>query len=77
MPFGVNSDPNFRAQKQRIRVKVWSFRTAETVVVETHGFDTLAFLEKCKTIKNGGTTYVFEQKPATTIENLCSRLLTI
>ena len=26
MPFGVNSDPGFRAQKQSIRVRVWSFR---------------------------------------------------
>ena len=31
MPFGVNSDPSFRAQKQRIRVRVSSFRTAGTV----------------------------------------------
>ena len=33
MPFGVNSDPSFRAQKRRIRVRVSSFRTAETVAV--------------------------------------------
>ena len=32
MPFGVNSDPSFRAQKQRIRVRVSSFRTAGTVI---------------------------------------------
>ena len=32
MPFGVNSDPSFRAQKQRFRVRVSSFRTAGTVV---------------------------------------------
>ena len=31
MPFGVKSDPSFWAQKQRIRVRVSSFRTAETV----------------------------------------------
>ena len=31
MPFGVNSDPSFQAQKQRIRVRVSSFRTAGTV----------------------------------------------
>ena len=33
MPFGVNSDPSFRAQKKNIRVRVSSFRTAETVVL--------------------------------------------
>ena len=32
MPFGVNSDPSFRAQKRSIRVRVSSFRTAGTVV---------------------------------------------
>ena len=31
MPFGVNSDPSFRAQKRSIRVRVSSFRTAGTV----------------------------------------------
>ena len=31
MPFGVNSDPSFRAQKQRIRVRVSSFGIAGTV----------------------------------------------
>ena len=31
MPFGVNSDPSFRAQKRRIRVRGSSFRTAGTV----------------------------------------------
>ena len=32
MPFGVNSDARFRAQKLRTRVRVSSFRTTETVV---------------------------------------------
>ena len=32
MPFGVNSDASFRAQKRSIRVRVSSFRTAGTVV---------------------------------------------
>ena len=32
VPFGVKSDPNFWAQKKRIRVRVSSFRTAETVL---------------------------------------------
>ena len=32
MPFGVNSDPSFRAQKRSIRVRVSSFRTAGTVM---------------------------------------------
>ena len=38
MPFGVNSDPSFRAQKQRIRVRVSSFRTAETVNADLSRF---------------------------------------
>ena len=33
MPFGVNSDPSVRPQKQRIRVRVLSFRTAGTVIL--------------------------------------------
>ena len=33
MPFGVNSDPSFRAQKRSIRVRVSSFRTAGTVLI--------------------------------------------
>ena len=32
VPFGVNSDASFRAQKLRNRVRVSSFRTAETVI---------------------------------------------
>ena len=31
MPFGVNSDPSFRAQKRSIRVRVSTFRTTGTV----------------------------------------------
>ena len=34
MPFGVNSDPSFRAQKRSIRV-ISSFRTAGTVILGT------------------------------------------
>ncbi len=36
VPFGVNSDPSFRAQKLRIRVRVSSFRTAETVMYDEY-----------------------------------------
>ena len=40
MPFGVNSDPSFRAQKRSIRVRVSSFRTAGTVQKGAEGLCT-------------------------------------
>ena len=41
MPFGVKSDPSFWAQKQRIRVRVSSFRTAETVFIDGPSMNSL------------------------------------
>ena len=45
IPFGVNSDPSFRAQKRRIRVRVSSFRTAGTVLLLSLVQRLLHFLE--------------------------------
>jgi hypothetical protein len=60
MPFGVNSDPSFRAQKRRIRVRVSSFRTAGTVIPGGSPRKTLGSCKK--RAKNGSYRAKKQQK---------------
>ena len=48
MPFGVNSDPSFRAQRQRIRVRgcVFSYRRDSTVLALTNSETLTCFVSE-------------------------------